>query len=163
MEEKRERRESQEDFAFGENLFVKFILDTVSTPARGRYRAPSSASSDSSYDDAREVEGLLSITSPHSSPLNPLSVLSPNPTPSHPYAHTPEERFQSLTIQSMSTPMETEMPGGMGETHGKGKSPEPPKGSVGRYFDQTSRGRRETSPMPGGSGDPDPGAVITPP
>ena len=62
----------------------------------------------------------------------------------------------------MSTPMETEMPGGMGGTGGKGKSPEPPRGSVGRYFDQTSRGRRETSPIPGGSGDPNPGAEITP-
>ena len=59
--------------------------------------------------------------------------------------------------------METEMPGGMGENRGKGKSPEPPRGSVGRYFDQTSRGRREASPIPGGSGDPDPGAAITPP
>ena len=119
-------------------------------PRSGRYRTPSSASeTDSSYDDAREVEGLLSI-------------LSPNPTPSHSYAHTPEGQFQSLNIQSMLTPMDTEMPGGMRESHGKGKSPEPPSGSVGRYFDQTSQGWRETSPVPGGSGDPDPGTGTSP-
>ena len=71
------------------------MLDTVSTPSRGRYHAPSSASeTDSSYDDAREVEGLLSI-------------LSPNPSPSNLYAHTPEEWFQSLIVQSMSDPMDT--------------------------------------------------------
>ena len=119
-------------------------------PHSGRYRAPSSASeTDSSYDDAREVEGLLSILSPH-------------PTPSHSYAHTPEGQFQPLTIQSMSTPMDTEMPGGMGTSQGKGKSPEPPTNPVGRYFDQTSRGRGEESPILGDSGDPDPGTGTIP-
>ena len=87
----------------------------MSTPHSGRYRAPSSTSeTDSSYNDAREVEGLL-------------SVLSPNPSPSNSYAHTPEGQFQSLAVQSMSVPMETEMPGGLEKTHNKGKTPEPPK------------------------------------
>jgi hypothetical protein len=89
----------------------------VSSP-QGRYRAPSfSASSQgSSYDDAEEVEDLLSVLSPAQS-----------------HTHTPEGCFESLTAQMMTQMVtmdvkETGMPGGMKSSEGKGKGTEVPLG-----------------------------------
>ena len=112
-------------------------------PCTGRYHTPSSASeTNSSYDDAREVEGLLSI-------------LSPNPSPSNSYAHTPEGQFQAL---AMSTSMDTEMPGGIGESSTTRRSPDPPTDPVARYFEEGLGRPRCEPPAPGGSGTPGPTA-----
>jgi hypothetical protein len=92
----------------------------VSTP-QGRYRALSlSASSQgSSYDDAEEVNNLLSVLSPHAS-----------------HTHTPERCCESLTAQMTTMDVEEGMPGGMKGSEGNGKQPEnPPLGpsSLGGY------------------------------
>ena len=58
--------------------------------------------------------------------------------------------------------MDTEMPGGMGTSQDKGKGPEPPVNPYQEVFDQAAKDRLKP-PAPGGSGDPDPGAGITPP
>ena len=131
----------------------EFILDTVSTPFQtGQFWVPSESalSTTSSFQDAQEVEQLLSIVSPQ-----------------HTCAHTPETWFQSLILQIMSTTMDITMLGDTGLSS-KGKQPEHPK----------PRGQTRSSspyhipfnpPPAGGSSGyrggwgPNPGSAVRPP